>query len=188
MPRPADPELRAALLEQCFVAAQQGGSLEFSLADLAGRTGISARMLIYHFGSRDLLQLALAARLEAEMRARFATFEADASGVGPAAAVLALWDYVSAPEMRGFLRLMMDVVHRAEQGDPEAAAAGMREVDQWMEFLSSRVSDPAVATGLILIFLGAAVDLLISDDAGRGRRAIEVFLRAVVDAPVSRTA
>jgi AcrR family transcriptional regulator len=178
VPRSPSPEKRAAILDRCFAAAQSLGSLDLSLPELAARTGVSPRMLVYHFGSREGLQRALAARLEEDLRERFAAFEAAAPSGGTAAAVLALWDHLSAAEMRGPLRLAMDVVHRAQRGGGEDAALGMREVDAWTAFLASRVPDPGVATGLIVLFLGAALDLLVSGDPGRGRRAIEVFLGA----------
>lgn len=175
MARPPDPEKRAALLERCFAAAQEGGTLDLSLATLAERVGTSARMLVYHFGSREGLQRALAARTEAELRARFVEFEAAAPSEGVEAATLALWDYLSSPQMRGLVRLTMDVVNRAGQGDEVAARLGEQESRAWAGFLASRVSDPDVAEGLLLLVLGAAVDLLVSGDPARGRRAIHAF-------------
>lgn len=176
MARPPDPEKRGELLERCFEAAQRDGTLDLSLATLAAAAGTSARMLVYHFGSREGLHRALAARLEAGLRERFAALEASAPG-GVEAAALALWDHLAAPEMRGLVRLALDVMHRAGRGDPDAAALAERESAAWGEFLAARVPDPGAAEALLLLVLGAAMDLALAGDPERGRRAILAYFR-----------
>lgn len=171
MPRPAEPEIREALLERCFAAAQTAGSTEVTLAWLAAATGTSARMLVYHFGSREGLEAALAARLEAELRARFAGFRIPPRA-GEHGVVLALWDFVSAPGMRGLLALGMDVMRRARRGDAAAAALAEREREAWSALLSERIPDPDEALALLFLFVGAVEDLLATGDPARGRRAI----------------
>ena len=177
MNRPPDPRRRARILEQCFDAAQRGGRLDLSLAEFFAQTGISARMLIYHFGSSEGLQLALGSRLEAELRTQFAAMEGIVSG-GGAGAVLAVWDHMSMPQMRDLMRILADVLHRAVSGDAEAALVADTEVQAWSEFLSSRFSDEAV-TAILVVFVGAAIDLLMTGDSRRGRRSIELVLAGI---------
>jgi AcrR family transcriptional regulator len=176
MPRPTEPEKRAAVLDACYAAARGLGSLDVTLAALAERTGVSARMLVHYFGSRDALQRELGARFERELRERFDEYATDGSGGGVAGAVLGLWDHLAAPEMRGPLRLLLDLMHRAQRGDAHAAEMGEREIGAWTRVLEGRVPDPALASALVLLFVGAAMDLLATGDATRGRRAIEVLL------------
>ncbi len=181
MVRPVDPQRKAELLERCFAAALEGDSLELSLAALAEGAGTSARMLVYHFGSREGLERALVERLEEELRGRFAALEAAAPGAGPRAATLAIWDALTQPAMRGMLRLVMDVLHRAQRGDPAARETAAVQAALWEGFLAPRLAGrPEAAAALFLLVLGAAMDYLASGDAERGRRALADFLDAVV--------
>lgn len=177
MPRPPEPEKRDAILDACYAAAREAGSLDLSLAHLAERTGVSARMLVYHFGTREALQRALATRLEAELREHFtaAMRESERRSVGEA--TLSLWDRISAERSRGVLRLLLDVVHQAQRGDEEARRIAEGEVQAWKHVLAEGIDDPDVAAGLMLMVLGASVDLLSSGDAAGGRRAIQSFVR-----------
>jgi AcrR family transcriptional regulator len=200
MARPPEPEKRAAVLEQCFAAALDAGRLDLSLAALAKRTGVSARMLVYHFGDRDGLHRALAQRLEEELRRRFEHLEAGVAHGGAGAGirssappsasadairetVLALWSELAAPPMRALVRLALGVMLGAGD-DEDAVSLARREGDAWTAFLAPRVGDAELASALALLVLGAAMDLVATDDAARGRRAIEAFLaRAALDDP-----
>jgi AcrR family transcriptional regulator len=177
MGRPPDPRKREEMLERCFRAALEGGSLELSLATLAERAGTSARVLVYHFGTREGLERALAGRLEDELQARFRGLEAATPGVELRAAILAGWDTITGESVRGLLRLVMDVVHRAQAGDPAARALNDLQMEQWEHLLAPLGPDRASA--LVLLGQGAVVDLLATGNAERGRRAMVAFLDAL---------
>ena len=177
--RPIDPQRKQLLLERCFAAAQAGDSLELSLHELAERAGTSARMLIYHFGSRDALEHAMVARLEEELRERFRAFESAAPGQGPRTAVLSLWEALTHPSMRGLLRLVMDVLHRAQRGDAPARSMAAAQTVLWEEFLAPRLDDRARSAALFLLVQGAVLDFLVLGDPQRGRSALTAFLDAV---------
>lgn len=178
MARPPDPRRREEMLERCFQAALEGGSLELSLAALAEGAGTSARMLVYHFGTRDGLERALAERLEEELRARFRALEDAGPGAGVRAAVLEMWDAMIGESVRGLLRLVMDVLHRAQAGDPAARALNATQTELWERLLAPRLGADASAA-LMLLGQGAAADLLATGDAERGRRAMVTLLDAL---------
>lgn len=178
MVRPTDPQKKRELLERCFAAAQAGDSLELSLNDLAEGAGTSARMLIYHFGSREGLEHALVVRLEDELRERFRAFESADGGPDSRAAVLALWQALTHPSMRGMLRMVMDVLHRAQKGDVPARNMAAAQTLLWQEFLAPRLADPAASIALFLLVQGAVLDFLVSGDAQRGHRALAAFMDA----------
>jgi AcrR family transcriptional regulator len=178
MARPPDPQKKTELLERCFVAAQAGSSLELSLADLAEGAGTSARMLIYHFGSREGLEHALVERVEEELRQRFRAFESATPGQGPRAAVLAIWDALTHPSMHGLLRMVMEVLHRARRGDAAARERAVAQTALWEEFLAPCLADRSASTALFLLVQGAVLDFLVLGDADRGRRALAAFLAA----------
>jgi len=190
MPRAPDQHLRLELLESCFRAALDGGSLDLGLDVFARRAGTSARMLVHHFGSREGLERALIARLENELRTTYGALVAAGepaarSGRGGGSrvrverAVLSLWDRLTAPATRGLLRLSMEMAHRAGRGDGDARRVMLAEADAWARLL---VDGPArldrdAAEGLVLLVQGAALDFLVTEDPARGQRALLRYLR-----------
>ena len=59
------------LTARCLAAFIQAGSLELSLDHLAAQVGVSKRMLIHYFGSRENLEEAAFALLEDRLRTTF---------------------------------------------------------------------------------------------------------------------
>ena len=68
MSRPAEPEKKQTLLEQCLAAAIEMGTLECSINMLAKQVGTSGRMLVYHFGSKQEMERQLIDLLETRLR------------------------------------------------------------------------------------------------------------------------
>ena len=60
---------RERLLAAAVEQARQGGIADLSLRELAAAIGTSHRMLLYHFGSREGLLLAIAGAVEETERA-----------------------------------------------------------------------------------------------------------------------
>src|SRR5579884_153975 len=72
-PIPARERLLAAAID--YVASH--GITDVSLRELAAAIGTSHRMLIYHFGSKEGLLVAIVQRVEEAQREFFAAFAAD---------------------------------------------------------------------------------------------------------------
>lgn len=190
MPRPPEPGKRAALLDRCFEAVVAAGDLDLTLDALAAHAGTSARMLVYHFGSREALDVALSERLEERMRARFDAL-VDAASAAPAMradgmpaagrAVLQLWDELTVADLRGLLRVGEGLRARAIRGDAEAMRLHAGQLHAWQGLLTARGMDADLAHALVLLVDGAASELLLTGDPTCGRRSIEAFLRAIGD-------
>ncbi len=100
--------------------ATHEGIADKSLREIAAGVGTSHRMLLYHFGSREGLLAAIVAVVEARQRDLLASL---AAGGGTATAteateevMLRLWQQVSDPRLRPFVRLFFAVVGLAVQG------------------------------------------------------------------------
>lgn len=178
MGRPSDPAKRAALLERCFVAATQSGSFALSLDALATCAGTSARMLVYHFGSKEALDTALVSRLEVRLRERFSALAGPARSAKDAArtrspatarAILAVWDELTAPEMRGLLRLTVELRLRALRGDVAAQRVIKSQTAAWRTILTRRGLDTHAAEEFLMLVEGATSQLLLTGDAKPGR-------------------
>jgi AcrR family transcriptional regulator len=100
---------RAQLMNAIVEALLAHGAAELSLRPLAERVGTSARLLIYHFGSKEQL---LADTL-AEVRHRIlAALAADAVKVHPKTLrelVMMVWDWAVAPANQNYFRLLFEV-------------------------------------------------------------------------------
>lgn len=162
-PPPAD------LVDRSLAAFVRAGTLDLSLDDVAHAVGISKRMLIHYFGSRDALEERVMARLEDELRAQFASGTLP-RGMGPGDVVLALWERTTAPGARGTLLLVMDLSRRAWRGVKRARAFYAEQQRLWGELLRPFFPDRAAVDDILLVFQGAVLVYLITGDAESGRR------------------
>lgn len=165
------------LVERSLAAFLRAGTLELSLDDVARAVGISKRMLIHYFGSRDALEERVVTRLEDALRAQFApgTVPADAT---PREVVLALWERATAPGARGSLLLVMDLSRRAWRGSKRARAFYAEQQRLWVELLRPFFADRAAVEDILQAFQGAIFGYLITGDAAAGRRALTRATRA----------
>ena len=100
---------RSELLRKIVDELLDRGAADLSLRPLAERVGSSARLLIYHFGSKE--QLVADALTEVRRRIQ-ASLGARAAQVGPAslrALVMMVWDWAVEPENHGYFRLLFEV-------------------------------------------------------------------------------
>ncbi|WP_433375460.1 TetR/AcrR family transcriptional regulator [Actinoplanes sp. CA-142083] len=147
-------ESREALLAKVMEAAAKDGLADRSLREIAASAGTSHRMLIYHFGSREGLLRAIVEAMEAQQRAAM-------TGDDPHEVMASLWERVSSPEVRPFVRLFFEVFALTSRGDSltspwldeAAAVAGRLGVEPDRAALRLGV---AVTRGLLLDLLAGA--------------------------------
>jgi AcrR family transcriptional regulator len=126
---------RQRLLNASIDYVAEHGVSELSLRELAACIGTSHRMLIYHFGSKEGLLMAIVHEVEARQREYFAAFIADPS-VAPADLGLAFWKRVSDPSLDRNVRLFFELYGQAIQGRPGTSGFLDRIVDSWVEPLT----------------------------------------------------
>jgi AcrR family transcriptional regulator len=161
---------------RCLAAFIAAGSLDLSLDRLALRVGVSKRMLIHYFGSREGLEQMALALLEERLRARFQA-AAFPPGATLETAVMALWDQTTAPEAIGTLRVVMDATRRAWSGSARAQAFYAEQQRLWTELLSAFLPFPLAVEELLLLFQGAVLIYLATGDRDSGRHALARFVR-----------
>lgn len=154
---------------------------DLTLRGLATALDTSHRMLIYHFGSRDGLLVAIAA--EVERRQREALADLDVTGA-PAEVMRAMWARLSDPELWPFERLFFELYARALQGDPGAAPFLEGIVEDWVAPLAAlgveAGGDPgrvrAEARLGLAVYRGLLLDLLATGDREGVTAALERFI------------
>ena len=164
------------IVEACLAAFIAAGTLDLSLDHLATSVGMSKRMLIHYFGSRENLEQRAIALLEDRLRDQFSSSRFP-PGASLATVVSALWEQSTAPQSRGVLLVVMDVSRRGWNGSERARAFYAEQQHRWVELLLKFLPDPKAVEELLQLFQGAILVYLVTGDSKKGKRALLRMLR-----------
>ena len=176
-------EARERLLAAVVEHVSANGLGELSLRELAAAIGTSHRMLIYHFGSREGLMVAVVRAVEAAQRAFMAEFAADDS-LAPAEVMRKMWRRLADPRLWPAERLFFEIYALALQRRPGTADFLDDIVDSWVEpmveYARQRGLDPEVARAdarlAVAVCRGLLLDLLATGDRAAVDAAVERYL------------
>ncbi len=166
---------RQELLDRIVDDVARNGIGDRSLRELAASVGSSHRMLLYHFGSREGLVAAIVATVERDQRDFLRALAEEATD--PYDLVRRVWQRVSSPELRPFVRLFFEsLAYTAlRPGDHELTAP-------WLEVGEAVASKLDIALDAAEIRLGVAVtrgllvDVLATGDLDRATESLEQFV------------
>ena len=130
---------RATLLDAAVAFAAGSGLTDVSLRQMAAALGTSHRMLIYHFGSKEGLLVAVVDEVERRQREAMAALGDDA-GLTPADSVRRMWHTLADSSLWPFERLFFEVYGQALQGRTPMVTFLDTVVESWLE--------PATAVGV----------------------------------------
>ena len=174
---------REELLQAAYGYVSERGLADMSLRPLAAAIGSSPRVLLYLFGSKEGLIRALLQRSRAEELQLLAEIRTETGGVLLVAE--RIWAWLSAEHRRGLLSLWLEAYARSLVEPAGAWADFARStVDDWLELLASRQSDPHTVearserTLVLAVLRGALIDLLATGDTPRVSDAVDAFLRS----------
>ncbi|MEV4758327.1 TetR/AcrR family transcriptional regulator [Micromonospora sp. NPDC049559] len=163
-----------------FVAEHGVGGL--TLRRLAAATDTSHRMLIYHFGSKEGLLVAVVRAVEARQREALATLDLR-PGDSPADAIRGMWQRLADPALWPYERLFFELYGQALQGYPGAVPLLDGIVDEWLD----RTVELAACDGVpadvarvharlgLAVIRGLLLDLLATGDRAGADAAVEEF-------------
>ena len=179
MGRRPQPAIRDRLLDACADHALAHG-LPDRLEPLAIATGASARMLIYHFGTRDAL---LRAVLERARRRQLDTF-GELLRVRPdepyTATLERAWTSITGPDGRPYLRMFGQLRESATQRLwPDFRRVATTDWLGPLEDGLRGIGRPELATLVLAVIRGLLMDLDATADTTRTDRAFRDFLGAV---------
>jgi AcrR family transcriptional regulator len=166
---------KADLLARIIDDVSVHGLADRSLRDLSAAVGTSHRMVIYHFGSRDGLVAAIVEATESAQRDSFRALAAAADG--PAGLIRALWDQVSSPELRPFVRLFFETVAasgRRPRSD-DLTAPWLDDSQPISEQFARGFDAVEVRLGVAVV-RGLLIDVLANDDTTTATESLERFL------------
>ena len=178
---PTERPARERLLRDAIAYVAQHGLADLSLRQLAAAIGTSHRMLIYHFGSRDGLVVAVIRAVEAQQRELFAALEIEPT-LSPGEMARRMWQHLSDPALWPNERLFFEMYGHALQDRSPAAAEFLRDiVESWLEPIAAMrraqgvPDDAAHAQARLDLAMtrGLLLDLLATGDRAGADAAIE---------------
>ncbi|MEU4983148.1 TetR/AcrR family transcriptional regulator [Streptomyces sp. NPDC021969] len=182
--RGAQGDRRARLVEAAVDHVAAHGIADLSLRRLGSAIGVSHRMLIHYFGSKEQLLVEIVRASERRQRALLSRLRTE-PGRSPADVARQLWRQLTDPGLAGQERLFFEICGQALRGRPEAAPVLEGLVGDWLEPLvraevevgaSPDEARNRARLGLATV-RGLLFDLLATGDRAGVDSAMEEFLR-----------
>jgi AcrR family transcriptional regulator len=174
---------REQLLGAAVEYAATHGIGDLSLRQLAAALGTSHRMLVYHFGSKEGLLVAVVRAVEAQQRAFLAEL-GDGGGLSPVEQGRRLWERLADPAMWPYEKLFFEVYTQALRGRPHTVDLLDGIVESWLDPVAELARDgvpPGAARAAarlgVAVTRGLLLDLLATGDREGVDEAMDVFLR-----------
>jgi AcrR family transcriptional regulator len=184
MARPPEPHIRARLRDQAVDYVLCHGVSDLALRPLAKALKTNARMLVYHFGSREGLMREILFGLREREDARMqAWFQAGKKPRTLSEFLCWLWQRVSALSKQPHLRLLFELYALALRHPKDYPGVLEDPLVHWKGVTkrTSRESkaDEAMATLLLAATRGLLLDLCATGDRTRVGRAIQLLAQFV---------
>src|SRR5437764_7926279 len=162
------------------------GVAGLSRRPLAAATGTSARLLIYHFGSKEGLLIEAMGIIRARARAEVAAMLSEAQGrehLGDLDdLVRGFWRWCTSRKNRPYLRLVFEVHGLALQNPAQYAGYLHGAIAHWIELLRAALAPAldlrrarATATLIVGAIDGLLMDYLSTGERRRTSEALELF-------------
>ncbi|MGW1805773.1 TetR/AcrR family transcriptional regulator [Streptomyces sp. NPDC002078] len=180
----ADQDRRAQLVDAAVDHVAEHGIADLSLRRLGAAIGVSHRMLIHYFGSKEQLLVEIVRTSERRQRELLSRLHME-PGLSPAEVARLLWRRLTDPRLAGQERLFFEICGHALRGRPEAVPVLEGLVKDWLEPLvaaeTAAGTDTATARNRARLGLatvrGLLLDLLATGDRAGVDAAMEEFLR-----------
>ena len=174
-------QARERLLDAAVRHALDAGIADLSLRQLAAAIGTSHRMLLYHFGSREGLLVAVTQAVEEQQRAALL-----GPGTTPRDARRS-WEHLSDPRMWPQERLFFELYAYALRGRPGTEGFLDGIVESWVAPVAAALVEAGADEGAaradarlaVAVVRGLLLDLLATGDRAGVTEAYERFLQHV---------
>lgn len=176
------PPRREVLLEATIEYMLKHGVADLSLRPLAAKVGSKARLLIYHFRSKDSLVSEAMIVVRDRVQKAFAAMVENGRGHTAPQIMRAFWRWATSKQHERYLRLFFEVHGLALQKPARYGRYLEGAVITWVEMMATvlpaGISLPkrrALATLAVSSVVGLLLDYLSSGDKKRNSEALEMF-------------
>ncbi len=184
----ASSQAKDRLLHAAVEHALDRGIVDLSLREIAAAIGTSHRMLIYHFGSREGLLVAVVREVERRERERLGTAPLSVADARRR------WDHLADPSLRAQERLFFEIYAHALLGRPGTKGFLDEAVEGWISPVRVLLIDAGIDAGIdeddaeglarlgLAVTRGLLLDLLATGDTAGTTRAFDLFTQ-LLDLP-----
>ena len=166
-----DNEARDRLLAAAMAHVAEHGVADLSLRGLAAAIGTSHRMLIYHFGSKEQLLIAVIRAVEEQQRRTLADLDVDPT-LTPPEIMRRMWKHISDPTLWPNERLFFEMYGQALQGRTHTVEFLDGVVESWLEPIAALRREQGVPAPIaraqarldLALTRGLLLDLLATGD------------------------
>jgi len=174
------------LLESLIAYLLENGLADLSLRPLAAGTGTSARLLIYHFGSKEGLLTEVLEAMQAHVQRSFVQLlDKPLAATRSKPPLKRLWNWAIADENYLYLKLLYELQILAIQNPDTYAQYLGRNTDSWLDLaltaLSPSLRTHAMATLCAAVFDGLFIELMSSGDRKRTTQALDCFIQMATE-------
>jgi len=167
------------------------GLSDLSLRPLADALGTSARLLIYHFESKEGLLTEVLDSMQTRLRQSFASLVERRAGQSERPLKM-FWGWAIADENYPYFKLLYELQILAVQNPTVYGPYLQRNASNWSELIGTALPEaertPAMVTLLGAVFDGLFLELMSSGDRKRTTQAVLQFIQLVDEARAARPA
>jgi AcrR family transcriptional regulator len=195
MARSADPALRPQLLAKAVEHCLARGVWDLSLRPLASALGVSPRMLLYHFESKERLISAIVDETQRRQRALLLAWLERRPGYDVRSQIIGAWLFLRAPRHDRFLRFAFELHALALRDRRRFGAVAARMAADSADVFARVLEDGGIAASdarqaavlLAAVARGLLFEALATGDRASADRAFRAFV-AALELPAPRSA
>jgi len=167
------------LLENLIAYLVKRGVADVSLRPMAAAVGTSARLLIFHFGTKEQLLLEVLDEMQARLQ-RSLSHLSDESRPPRSAPLRLFWDWAMKEANFAQLRVLYQLHILAAQDHKTYGRYLKRNSLNWLESVQALLKpsqrSPALATLIVAVFDGLFIEVMSTGDRRRASAAIDDFI------------
>ena len=167
------------------------GLSDLSLRPLAEALGTSARLLIYHFESKEGLLTEVLDSMQTRLRQSFGSMVERRAGRSERPLKL-FWDWAITDENYPYFKLLYELQILAVQNPTAYGQYLQRNASNWSDLIATALPEvertPSMVTLLGAVFDGLFLELMSTGDRKRTTLAVQQFIRLVDEARATQPA
>jgi AcrR family transcriptional regulator len=171
---------KAMLLESLIAYLVRRGVADLSLRPMAAAVGTSARLLIFHFGSKERLLVEVLDEMQARLQRSLSDLLASEPSESRTAPLRQYWDWALKDPNFAQLRVVYQLHILAAQDHKTYGRYLKRNSLNWLELVQAVLKpaqrSPALATLIVAVFDGLFIEVASTGDRRRASAAIDEFI------------
>jgi AcrR family transcriptional regulator len=171
---------KAILLDSLIAYLVRRGVADVSLRPMAAAVGTSARLLIFHFGSKERLLVEVLDEMQARLQRSLTDLPAAGAGESRSVPLRQFWDWTLKEPNFAQLRVLYQLHILAAQDHKTYGRYLKRNSLNWLELVQAVLKpaqrSPALATLIVGVFDGLFIEVVSTGDRRRASAAIDEFI------------